>query len=291
MSLKLVSKAWLSAEKLIMVHKEIENKIDSLRREILELEGKIKRERKELRERKHQKTIFAIESLPEDAKTEANVLREKLRQLEKRRGLTVALERAEVQQRLNTLFDTHDTHIEWSKRALINTKAEVDILEKKLTSLVPFSPRAESKSVPSILEDQLDNPQLIILFGEDGRAFSYLYKNGLYSFSAGSPYALAEQKLLIKEHYYKQEKRFEKLRKEVQLFEKLETSDLKSREPIPEEVRFAVWRRDDGHCVKCGSNKNLEFDHIIPVSKGGSNTERNIQLLCLTCNREKSNNI
>ena len=49
--------------------------------------------------------------------------------------------------------------------------------------------------------------------------------------------------------------------------------------------------RDEGKCTQCGSNENLEFDHIIPVSKGGANTYRNIQLLCEVCNREKSDNI
>ena len=63
------------------------------------------------------------------------------------------------------------------------------------------------------------------------------------------------------------------------------------REPIPEEVQHEVWRRDSGKCVKCGSQEKLEFDHIIPVSKGGSNTARNIQILCEKCNREKSDNI
>ena len=41
----------------------------------------------------------------------------------------------------------------------------------------------------------------------------------------------------------------------------------------------------------CGSQKNLEFDHIIPVSKGGANTARNLQLLCQDCNRHKSDKI
>jgi len=63
------------------------------------------------------------------------------------------------------------------------------------------------------------------------------------------------------------------------------------REPIPEDVRMHVWRRDGGKCVKCGSNENLHFDHIIPFSKGGSSTERNLQLLCEKCNLAKSDKI
>lgn len=59
------------------------------------------------------------------------------------------------------------------------------------------------------------------------------------------------------------------------------------REPIPEHVRHDVWRRDDGACVDCGSRKLLEYDHIIPVSRGGSNTARNIELRCESCNRRK----
>ena len=60
---------------------------------------------------------------------------------------------------------------------------------------------------------------------------------------------------------------------------------------IPVLVQDAVWNRDGGMCVSCGSKENLEFDHIIPFSKGGSNTKRNIQLLCQSCNRTKSDNI
>ncbi len=63
------------------------------------------------------------------------------------------------------------------------------------------------------------------------------------------------------------------------------------RAPIPQETMDKVWNRDNGQCVKCGSKQNLEFDHIIPFSKGGANTYRNLQLLCRSCNAKKSNKI
>jgi hypothetical protein len=66
-----------------------------------------------------------------------------------------------------------------------------------------------------------------------------------------------------------------------------DTRTAPKRKAIPQDVKIFVWRRDQGRCVNCGDNRNLEYDHIIPFSKGGSNTERNIQLLCERCNRSK----
>jgi HNH endonuclease len=63
------------------------------------------------------------------------------------------------------------------------------------------------------------------------------------------------------------------------------------RRPIPSAVKREVWRRDEGKCTRCGGREQLEYDHIIPVSKGGSNTARNIELLCEQCNRSKSASI
>jgi len=63
------------------------------------------------------------------------------------------------------------------------------------------------------------------------------------------------------------------------------------REAIPEDVKLVVWTRDGGACVRCGSKQKLHFDHIIPLAKGGGNSEANIQILCQTCNLKKADNI
>jgi hypothetical protein len=83
------------------------------------------------------------------------------------------------------------------------------------------------------------------------------------------------------------DKRYERLQREIKVFEAFERAEGSRRERIPDSVRVFVWQRDQGKCVKCGNTSRLEFDHIIPIAKGGSNTERNIQLLCETCNRSK----
>ncbi len=63
------------------------------------------------------------------------------------------------------------------------------------------------------------------------------------------------------------------------------------RRRISKDVRQLVWTRDEGQCVQCGATDYLEYDHLIPVSKGGSNSANNIQLLCRRCNSEKSDSI
>ena len=61
---------------------------------------------------------------------------------------------------------------------------------------------------------------------------------------------------------------------------------------IPPAVKLAVWKRDKGKCVLCGSADNLHFDHIIPYSKGGSSlVAENIQLLCARHNIAKRDKI
>lgn len=61
---------------------------------------------------------------------------------------------------------------------------------------------------------------------------------------------------------------------------------------IPTHVKLEVWQRDGGKCVKCDSTINLHFDHDVPYAKGGTSlTAKNIRLLCMKCNLNKSSKI
>lgn len=69
------------------------------------------------------------------------------------------------------------------------------------------------------------------------------------------------------------------------------SSHSKKSRSIPQTVRQEVWLRDQGQCIECYATDYLEYDHIIPFSKGGSNSTNNIQLLCRKCNLKKSDRI
>ena len=66
-----------------------------------------------------------------------------------------------------------------------------------------------------------------------------------------------------------------------------------SRKAIPGTIRQNVLMRDNYTCQICGATvedgAKLEIDHIIPYSKGGTDKENNLQVLCRQCNREKHN--
>lgn len=61
---------------------------------------------------------------------------------------------------------------------------------------------------------------------------------------------------------------------------------------VPGSVRFNVLLESGNRCELCGvssQQKQIDVDHIVPRSKGGSNDRSNLQALCRTCNAQKKN--
>lgn len=170
-----------------------------------------------------------------------------------------------------------------------------DIIPLEVNENKVFSYYKLREHTRDIQSRKIDINDSRIPFALDSVDRFFFFKNKLYHTLIKNESFTDEQiEILLKEFVYKGDKKFSDIKKEIDLFEKLSgKSDdiILKREPIPEEVKFEVWRRDEAKCVLCGSQTKLEFDHIIPFSKGGSNTARNIQLLCETCNRKKGSTI
>ena len=52
-------------------------------------------------------------------------------------------------------------------------------------------------------------------------------------------------------------------------------------------VRAIVFERDGYACTYCGSERDLAGDHIVPLSRGGSNAFDNLATACRACNQAK----
>jgi len=112
-----------------------------------------------------------------------------------------------------------------------------------------------------------------------GKKNCWIYKGKLFQIEGAETVPQEELKLRIKHEVVRRSRELPQIRREVEAFDNLDK--------FPSAVRRFVWQRDAGQCVKCGSKERLEFDHIIPVVKGGATTAWNIQLLCESCNRKK----
>ncbi|OGT35282.1 MAG: hypothetical protein A3F11_10150 [Gammaproteobacteria bacterium RIFCSPHIGHO2_12_FULL_37_14] len=129
---------------------------------------------------------------------------------------------------------------------------------------------------------------------QDNLCFWY-YKEKIYQTSRDEflPNEIDEVILRIKLHDIEESQEIHALRRKISnLITVIENkSTPNNRKRIPDDVQIAVFSRDNGQCVKCSAQSELHFDHLIPVSKGGSDTVENIQILCRACNQRKSNNI
>lgn len=172
---------------------------------------------------------------------------------------------------------------------------------KVISELIEFEKSANSSSYHT-------RSEIFYLLGKYTNAIIDVNKS--ISLNAKNPnYYFSRAKSMIKLSYFDKDEVENDLKKVIELkpnyklqvlelidkenifFESIQGKSVERSRNIPQNIRDQVWRRAEGKCEECGSNQNLEFDHIVPFSKGGSNTYRNIQLLCESCNRKKYNNI
>ena len=52
-----------------------------------------------------------------------------------------------------------------------------------------------------------------------------------------------------------------------------------------------LFRKHNYQCAICKSDNELGIDHIIPLTKGGTNDFYNLQILCKVCNNKKGTHI
>jgi len=165
-------------------------------------------------------------------------------------------------------YDSENSNlIDWA--ALLDGKASQSQRLENRKQLIPMQLLEEAEETP--VEWSINTTKL------------WLFKGNVY-ISTKEIFSKEQIRLLILEEFDKEREYFERLMRKHAHGEKQESY---VRVRIPESVRIEVWRRDGGKCVVCGGRENLEYDHIIPVSKGGSNTARNIELLCEKHNRSK----
>lgn len=119
----------------------------------------------------------------------------------------------------------------------------------------------------------------------DGRRSLWLFMDSFYWDDDGL--GAEDVKALVLQRKRRLEQKLQSARSMM----RAEENGRPTRAPISTELRRAVFERDGGCCVECGETFDLQYDHILPVARGGATTLENLQLLCAECNRRKSDSI
>lgn len=122
---------------------------------------------------------------------------------------------------------------------------------------------------------------------------------------SGNKYYYLQRRIGLRvKHYYlgkeKPKELIDKVKRRIKLKSKiLEISRIlfiirEARRPSANFNRYDILERDKFTCQYCGRKAPdvvLVIDHVIPVSKGGSNNASNLATACFECNSQKSNKL
>jgi 5-methylcytosine-specific restriction endonuclease McrA len=135
-----------------------------------------------------------------------------------------------------------------------------------------------SRRQRALVQAQRVEPAAVL--SEDGRTY-WLFEDRLYW--EDDDLAARDVLALVRDRELRQQRRLERAHAAVAA----NAIGVARRDVIPREVRRAVFERDGARCVECGSNFEIQYDHVIPFSMGGASTVENLQILCSDCNRRK----
>ena len=145
---------------------------------------------------------------------------------------------------------------------------------------VLLGPGWSTRRVRALRRAQLIEPVAVI---GDGRRRIWLFEDRFYA--EGDALEPADVLALIRERERRARRRLDGAR--AALARERTAAGAPRRERISADVRRAVFERDGGRCVACGSDFDIQYDHVIPFSLGGASSAENLQVLCATCNRRK----
>lgn len=66
------------------------------------------------------------------------------------------------------------------------------------------------------------------------------------------------------------------------------------RDLLPPGMKYALYSETGERCAHCGKHMayaDSTVDHIVPISKGGTNEKANLAILCEDCNKDKYNHV